>query len=389
MSSKPTEINQMEENQYATDVQIMAPGQSVSIPNPVESTQTDPVATEIPLAPVVETPVPVEPAKVEITPKVVEPVSWESIDDKTRSSFIEKATNGQIKDLNNLTSLIKENEELKARPTEPQFSNEKQKSLYEFLSTYSGDDYLAGVQHYARLDAIDPKSLDFKSAIKEQLVIENLKIGIPAHVTEQNFEDEFLERFNEDDNRTPYKLEREGQLAKKFLASEKESIKTTLPVKNEVDTAKKEQEEKQYQEARSAYESQVRRSLHGDEGAFEALDFNFGDSPDEKVSFKIPDIKPIEDGLLNYQENFIDARYQEKDASGKVVYNTDKMRNDIAILNHFPEILAQTAEHFKKVGTLEAIKQRANITTPEQRQSVQTSTGGDSRYATDVVIHKR
>lgn len=384
------------DNQYATDVEIQQPGQEYAAPMPIENTPA-PVNTaeatgadvEAPLA---EAQVEESGRKVEISAntKPAEAFTWETIDEQTRNSFVEKATNGKIKDLGNLAQILKENEELKSRPTEPQFGNEKQKSLYEFLSKYSGEDYTAGLQHYMRIDALDPKSLDSKSAIKEQYIIDNLKIGIPAHLSEQNFEDEFQEKFNEDDNRTPFKLQREGELAKRFLLSEKDSIKATLSVKNEVDTAQQEQEEKQFQAARLDYESRVKQSLHGDKGAFEAIDFSFGDTPDEKFSFKIPDVKPIEEGMMDYQEAFFNPRYAMKDANGRISgYDTDKMRNDLAILNHYPEMLQQTADHFKKVGTLEAIKQRVNITTPEQRQSVVSNNGADSRYASDVVIHKR
>lgn len=382
------------ETTYATDVQVVQPGQETLAPAPVESIAPITETTQAEQATATEEQAaPIETKRaVEITAnnKATDSFSWDNIDDKAKNTFIEKASNGQIKDLSNLSSILKENQELKTRTAEPQFESEKQKSLYEFLSKYSGDDYAVGLQHYIRLDSIDTKSLDFKSAIKEQYIIENLKIGIPAHLSEQNFEDEFQEKYSEDDNRTPFKLQREGELAKRFLASEKDSIKTTLPVKNEVDTAKQEQEQRQYQAAIQDYEAKVKKTLYSDQGEFDSLDFSFGDTPEEQFSFKIPDIAPIEEGLMDYQEGFFNPRYAIRDSNGAITsFDTEKMRNDLAILNHYPDMLAQTAEHFKKVGTLEAIKQRANITTPEQRQSVMPSTGGDNRYASDVVIVKR
>lgn len=145
-----------------------------------------------------------------------------------------------------------ENEKLKGRPTEPVFSNDKQKNIYNFLQEY--ESLGEGMEMVARLGSIDPAGMAPDAALKEAYILENKdltreqasrmfdKEESKKYVNPKKKEDyDDPQEFEDDNEILRIKKTRDEAKARKTLTENKEKLKIEAKEKKEAQSARSEE----------------------------------------------------------------------------------------------------------------------------------------------------
>ncbi len=138
--------------------------------------------------------------------------------------------------LESVNELRTERDQLKARPTEPVFKNDKEKNIYNFLQEYSniGD----GLEMVGRLGTIDPMNMDADKALQEAYILENKdltrdqaikmfnKVEMKKYLNPKTKEDyDDATEFEEENDILKIQKERAVNRARKILVDKKEEFK--------------------------------------------------------------------------------------------------------------------------------------------------------------------
>jgi hypothetical protein len=279
------------------------------------------------------------------------------------AAFLGDATKGAIKTPEELTAALARMQQLEADIQKPKYKSPQEEKIAGFLNEYGGSDYGLAFQTYLKLQNTDVMSLDPAAAIKEDMVLANMKLGMSAAKAEL-LADREIDRKYADDEDGLFK-ERDGIQAKQRLEALKQESKG--PAVNPQQEAQRKQQEQLQQDqvqARTNYLTKVGEVFSKTP---EPTKMKLSDDPKEDITFKPYDFNSLKPKVENFN-NYIFERYSVKDAQGKPtgVLDPALMAKDIERMETFDAKVKEAFEHGISIGTERYIKSRANIKTPTE-----------------------
>jgi hypothetical protein len=306
-------------------------------------------------------------AETVVVPDKTPALQEEKLQEQVKPDFnalIGEATKGAIKTPEELTQRLTRLQELEETVKQPKYKNAQEEKIANFLAEYPGQDYGTGFQAYLKLQSLDVKSLDPTTAIKESMILDNLKLGLSASEAEQLANDE-IERKYADDSTDLYK-KRDAVLAKQKLE--------TLQVESKAPKADPQQEQQRLQqEAYQKRQEDLRSNyLNEVDGYFkkapEPSKIKLSDNASEDLTFKAFDAKdqkglPIKlrPMVENYNSEVVAGRYGVKNEKNEVTgFNAALIAQDLEKIFSFEARVKEAFEHGLNIGVERYIKSRTN-----------------------------
>lgn len=212
--------------------------------------------------------------------------------------------------LNDYRVVLEENEELKKRPTEPQFNNDFQKKVFEFITKHDFDNIGSGLESFGKLTSLDVRNLNDETALREKFILDNQDVSREDAVAlfESQFEKEYTYKTPEDDEDyslnekklVGIKLRNDAEKARKQLLKKQEEWKP-----EEVSKEQKSEEEKfNWEPIDNSISSQVKSFEEGFEG-FNELTYKFDDNKDNDFHYKFNEkqVNSIKKNVLSVIKN--------------------------------------------------------------------------------------
>ncbi len=266
------------------------------------------------------------------------------------SSILSDATEGRIKDVNQVYQILEENTRLKEQLENPAslFKDATQRSIYEFLNDFKAGDFDSGIQGYARLKSLDIANMKPEDALKEKYIQDNLSYGISRVDSEKMFQAELDKKYGgyEEDVASRF-IAKDGIDAKKALLEMQ--TKYTTPKVDEQAALVEQQRQANIQQ----YSQAVSKSMEG----FNSLVFDLNGTPENNFTFEVKDTQSIADAI-NDPQAFLNSRW-----TGPNGFNAEQIKQDIAILSNLDNIIEGIANHAINIGKEIAIRERINVPT--------------------------
>lgn len=276
------------------------------------------------------------------------------------NTFLNDASKGEVKSLEELSAKLAKYKELEQSQT-PRFKSPKEEAVFNFLSKYQGEDYGQGLQLFAKLQALDVKSLDNMSAIKQAETIKNVQRGMSFDKAERLAEIAVQRRydgFSEEDAQ---------------LQSESDSIdaRTSLEAMQKETVTPK--EDPQVQQAQKLQEQSRAKFLNEVDSLFKNTTtpekFKFSDNPEEDLTFEESDPITTRKSIENYADWF-QSRYI-KDGN----YNVALLKKDIQGIEKQEIRIKQAINHGIVLGKEQAIRERTNTPAPKDTKAPKAGSG--------------
>lgn len=286
------------------------------------------------------------------------------------TAFLGEATKGAVKTPEELQEKLAKLQQLELDSQKPKYKSPQEEKIAKYLEEYGGTDYGTAFQTYLKLQNTDVQSLDPATAIKEAMVLDNMKAGMTAARAELAADREMEKRYADDEDGI-FK-ERDSYAAKQRLESLKQESKA--PTANPQQEAQRKQQEQEQQaniQHRTSYLNKVNEVFSKTP---EPTKIKVSADPKEDLTFKAYEAKddsgkrinPVE--LKPLVENYvghITERYMIKDAQGNPtgVFDPALIAKDLEKINSFETKIKEAVEHGIHIGTERYIKSRANINT--------------------------
>lgn len=288
-------------------------------------------------------------------------------------SFLNDETEGAIKTVSELHTIININRQLQERIKELEtnplsaFKDEKQASIAKFLMDYKGGDYHTGIQTYAKLQSLDIPNMKAEDALREAYIMDRAQQGISRTDAEEMFTIEFDKKYGDYGDKAEKFMSADAWEARKKLQDAKESF-TVEPKKEDNQSA---QQEEMFKEQRMIYEQSVDKAFKSEKGEeFKTIILSeLTDDPKNDFVFEIENPAEIKDVLLDYQASF--AQRYGLEGGG---FNAELMKMDQAIIHNFGKISQELFKHGETIGYEKAIMERQNI--PKKTDAAPTQHAG-------------
>lgn len=270
-------------------------------------------------------------------------------------TFLNDETDGVIKSVSELHSIIETNQKLQERIKELEtnpigvFKDPNQAAIAKFLMDYKGGDYQNGIQTYARLQQLDIPNMKAEDALREAYILDKSQAGISRADAEEMFKYEFDRKYNELGDVAEKFINADAYEARKKLEASKEAY-SVEPKKD--DNPEGQQREAEFKEARAQYEESVNKSMDG----FKSIIIEgLTDNPEHNFTFEVENVQEITKALDNYDNFFFERYVTDKGA------NVELMKQDIAMILNKEKMYDMLFNHGKVIGKEEAIMERQNI----------------------------
>jgi hypothetical protein len=270
--------------------------------------------------------------------------------------------------LETVNDIKTERDQLKGRPTEPVFKNDKQKNIYNFLQEY--ENMGEGMEMVARLGNIDPVNMAGDAALKEAYILENKDLTreqasrmwdkkeskkYENPKTKEDYED--AADFDDENEMLKIQKERDTAKARRTLIERKEALKAEAKKEKVVEK----EEPVIPQQSLSRYTKDVDKFFEG----FNTLKFSEDDGSNEvSVKFTPAQLKELKEAAIAHVKNptvYTDGEIKDFDITQAVntfawaLYNrqmADVMLKQVKSLAHITkaEEIAQKQPD-KKSGT--------------------------------------
>ncbi len=209
--------------------------------------------------------------------------------------------------LESVNEIKTERDQLKGRPTEPIFKNDKQKNIYNFLQEY--DNMGEGLEMVARLGNIDPMNMDGEKALREAYILENK--DLTREQAGRMFDKKELKKYenpkSKEDYEDPTEFDEENEIlkiqkdrdinkARKILIEKKEAFKAEA----KKEKVEEKEEPKIAPQTLSRYTKDVDKFFEG----FNTLKFSEDDGSNEmSVKFTPAQLKELKEAAYAHVNN--------------------------------------------------------------------------------------
>lgn len=281
--------------------------------------------------------------------------------------------------LDNLDSLMKENDELKKRPTEPQFKTETHKKLYSYLEQYPESTWNEVLKTGGEILGMDPDAADGTKILQEAFVLQHPMVSREEAI--MLFQDEHEVKYNlkpKEEYEDPAKYDRDKKLNETRMKIEVDKARNIVREAKGKLTVEKKTETPASREIPAEtiqnYTQEVEKVLDGtNKGTGLAfLDKDFIRVKSDEKGTPIINIQLPADKLKELRETavFHLKNKSSYDNNGKIS-NFDAAKDTLRLaFALFPEWISQ--QMAKQVDTLANIKKAEEIAsaTPDKIETV-------------------
>lgn len=256
-----------------------------------------------------------------------------------------------------IQAILTENEQLREKAKGLQFASEKHQKAYEFINKYSGSDWGAGLERFAKLHSLDVEKMDPKDAMKELFYQQNP--SLPKDKADKLFEYDFNSKYGaiDDEEIAQHKTQIDGNKAKEDL----------LKMQSETQSVKSNEDYSQAEKSRADYLKGVEDSI----ADFDNISLSIDEDPDSEFNFEITNKDEIREAMSDINQLITKAGWVDQ----KGAFNYDQMKADVALLFNKDKILQNYYQHGQEVGKEKLLREMQNKT-PKERKQVQNPKPG-------------
>ena len=287
------------------------------------------------------------------------------------TALLGEATKGAIKTPEELNQVLEQYNKLREDSQKPKYKSPQEEKIAQFLAEYPGQDFGISFQMYLKLNSMDVKSLDPASAIKEAMILDNMKLGLTPAKAEQLAERE-IERKYADDEDGLFKERDSIQAKQKLEALQQESKAPTANPQQEAERLQQEAYNEKAKQIRDIYLSKTKEIFTKTP---EPIKIKVSDDPKEELTLKAYDAKDKAGNRINptdlrhlvenYDQEVINGRYGIKNEKGEIIgYDPQLVARDLEKIFSFEQRIKEAVEHGIHIGTERYIKERANNKPP-------------------------